>query len=472
METSTLDERDTITAPAAEFIRIVDPRSGEPVGQLSVADTVEVTDAAARSRAAFRSWSRVSAAERGRMLRDAADALERRADEVAGLNTRETGKPAGDARGGVDAAIGTLRQYAELGPVHRGRSLQGSVEAVDLAVYRPRGVVAALTPWNDPVAITAGLVGAALAVGNTVVHKPSERSPHTGELVNEIIAGALPPDVLIPLIGDGGTGADLVARPEVDVVAHVGGSDTGRRIRMTAAARGAHVILENGGNDALIVDANVDPAWAASQAALGAFANAGQICTSVERIFVHRDIAEPFIAALVREAEELLATGRLGPLVDDRLRQAVHTHVKQAIARGATALVGGRIPDGPGSFYPPTVLTGCTSDMAVLREETFGPIAPVVVVDDFDEAIARAADDRYGLAATVLTASMSHAHRAAAELDVGTVKVNAVFGGAPGGSAQPRRASGTGFGYGPELLDEMSTTTVVHFGVPAEAVRR
>jgi succinate-semialdehyde dehydrogenase/glutarate-semialdehyde dehydrogenase len=156
----------------------------------------------------------------------------------------------------------------------------------------------------------------------------------------------------------------------------------------------------------------------------------------------------------------------MGPLVDHELRDRVHAHVTDAVQDGATPLTGGQVPAGPGSYYPATVLTGCRPDMLVLREETFGPVAPVCVVADFDEALRLAVDDRYGLAATVLTGSMANAQRAWRELPVGTVKVNAVFGGAPGGSAQPRAASGDGFGYGPELLDEMTVTKVVHIAVP------
>jgi acyl-CoA reductase-like NAD-dependent aldehyde dehydrogenase len=153
---------------------------------------------------------------------------------------------------------------------------------------------------------------------------------------------------------------------------------------------------------------------------------------------------------------------QLGPLVDRKLRDAVHAQVEAALAAGARLLTGGRVPDGPGCFYPATVLADCTDDMAVMREETFGPVAPVAVVDSFDEGLRRAADSPYGLAATVLTGSMTHAQRAWRELPAGTVKINDVFGGAPAGAAQPRRASGQGFGYGPELLDELTTTKVVH----------
>jgi succinate-semialdehyde dehydrogenase/glutarate-semialdehyde dehydrogenase len=233
-------------------------------------------------------------------------------------------------------------------------------------------------------------------------------------------------------------------------------------------------VLELGGKDALIVDAGVDPRWAADQAATGAFANAGQICTSVERIYVHADVAAPFVDALSERARTMKvgpgfdAATEMGPLIDERQRAVVHAHVSDAVERGAQLRAGGELPGGTGDgaergfFYPPTVVVGADDDMTLMREETFGPVASISVVDSFDEALERANAGDYGLAATVLTPSEEHAERAWRELEVGTVKVNAVFGGAPGGSAQPHRQSGMGYGYGPELLDEVTITKVVH----------
>ncbi len=452
--------------------RVLDPADGSLVGELDAATPAEVEAAVAAARKAAPDWERTSPAERAAAVRAAADRVEAAADALALWTTREMGKPLADARGGVEAGVATLRQYAELGPVHRGRALQGSWDATDLMVPGPRGVVAAITPWNDPVAVPCGLLGAALVTGNTAVFKPSERTPHTGLELARLLAAELPPGVLEAVVGGPAAGRALAASPEVDVVAHVGATATGRSIAAAAAGTGATVLLENGGNDPLLVDADVDPEWAAEQAALGAFANAGQICTSVERVYVLEAVAEDFLAALVRRAEELVPgpgtdpATRLAPLVDVRLRRAVHAHVEDAVARGARLLTGGRVPEGPGSAYPATVLAGCTADMLVMREETFGPVAPVRVVPDFDTALQEAAAGDYGLAAVVLTGSMAHAQRAWRELPVGTVKVNAAFGGAPGGAAQPRRRSGQGFGYGPELLDEMTTTKVVHLGLP------
>jgi acyl-CoA reductase-like NAD-dependent aldehyde dehydrogenase len=453
-------------------ISVHDPADGSLVGELDTAGPAEVSAAVGAAAKAARDWARTAPAERGAALHAVADRVAAAADELAGLTTREMGKPSADARGGVEAGIGTLRQYAELGPLHRGRSLQGGWEATDLMVPGPRGVVAAITPWNDPVAVPCGIIAAALVTGNTVVFKPSERTPHTGLELARLMQEVLPPGVLEVLTGGGEVGAAVAASAAVDVVAHVGSTRAGRAIAEVAARTGAKVILENGGNDPMLVDDDVDVEWAAEQAALGSFANAGQICTSVERIYVVETVAARFLQALVRRAEALV-TGpgtdpatELGPLVDARMREEVHAQVSEAVAAGATLRTGGSLPEGPGSFYPATVLGDCTRDMRVMREETFGPVAPVSVVPDFASGLEAAAAGPYGLAAVVLTASMEHAQRAWRDLPVGTVKVNAAFGGAPGGAAQPRGASGAGFGYGPELLDEMTTTKVVHVGLP------
>jgi acyl-CoA reductase-like NAD-dependent aldehyde dehydrogenase len=444
---------------AMHAIDVHSPLDSQLIGWLPTATPSDVSAALAAARTAAPAWAAVPAAERGAAVREAAAALRARAGDIATIVETETGRPFASAREGVLAGAATLEQYAELGPVHRGRSLLGS--AVDFMVPEPRGVVVALTPWNDPVAVACGLLGAALVTGNVVVHKPSERCPHTGLLLATVFRPCFPDGVLQTLVGDGEVGAALVSSSDVDLVAHVGSTATGRAIALSSSAK---LLLENGGNDPLLVDDDVDPEWAAAQAALGAFTNAGQLCTSVERIHLHKAIAAPFLDALCAKAREWNTDPQ--PLVDTRHRDLVHDQVAAAVAAGARALVGGEIPEGRGAYYPATVLTDCTPAMRIMCEETFGPVAPVQLVSSFDEGLAEACSGDYGLAATVLTSSMDHAQRAWRALPVGTVKINAVFGGAPGGAAQPRGASGTGFGYGPELLDEMTTTKVVHLGVP------
>ena len=456
---------------AESALTICDPRDGSEVGTIESAEREQVAFAVQLAKSVQAEWAALAPAERAGMVRAAAGALREGADRLADLNSRETGRPRDEALAGMEAGAATLEQYAELGPLHRGHSLRGSALASDYTVTEPRGVAALLTPWIDPVAVAAGLLGAALVTGNTVLHKPSERCPHLGRLLGELLSPCFPPGVLTTLTGGPDVGAMLTAEEGIDVYAHVGSSATGARIARAAVLTGAHVIRENGGNDPLLIDGDVDPVWAAEQAAIGAFSNVGQICTAVERIYVHDAVADEFCAALVTEARRRNGSGTLAPLVDRRMRDAVDAQVQAAVRIGAEAAEGGAIPDGPGAHYPATVLLNCTEQMDIMTEETFGPVAPVTRVGSFDEGLKLAAAGRYGLAASVLTGSITNAQKAVAALKVGTVKVNAVFGGAPGGSAQPRGESGEGFGYGPELLDEFCTVKVVHLEAPGKASR-
>lgn len=468
----TSDSQMMMTGGALEdepAITIHDPRDGREVGTVEPAGREQVALAVQLARAVQPEWAEIAAAERAGMVRLAAAALRDGADRLAELNSRETGRPREEALAGIEAGASSLEQYAELGPVHRGHSLRGSVLASDYTVFEARGVAAVLTPWNDPVAVASGLIGAALVTGNTVVHKPSERCPHLGQLLGELLSPCFPAGVLTTLTGGAEVGTMITMEDGVDVYAHVGSSATGARIARAAVLTGAHVIRENGGNDPLLIDDDVDPAWAAEQAAIGAFSNVGQICTSVERIYVHDAIAEDFCAALAAEARRRNEPGAMAPLVDRRMRDSVHAQVQAAVRMGAEVVEGAFVPEGPGAHYPATVLQNCTGQMEILAEETFGPVAPVMRVGSFDEGLQLAAAGKYGLAANVLTASIENAQKAIAALKVGTVKVNAVFGGAPGGSAQPRRDSGQGFGYGPELLDEFCTVKVVHIEAPGKA---
>ena len=328
---------------ATHSLDVLDPATGEAVGRIP-AGSPEAVDAAVRAaRAAQPAWARTAPADRAAALKEAARRLRAHAEELAALQTREGGKPLGDSLGGVEAGIGAIEQYAELGPLHRGRSLQGGWEAADLMVHEPRGVVALLVPWNDPIAIACGQIAAALVTGNAVVYKPSEKTPLSGARLVELLdLGA----VLALLHGDARAGRPLAAHPGVDLVIHTGTVQTGREVMAACVDRVGKALVELGGKDAMIVDAGVDPEWAAGQAATGAFANAGQICTSVERIYVHRDVAEPFVAALTRRAEALtVGPGTdpgtdMGPLIDAAQRDWVHDQVEDACRNGAELRTG------------------------------------------------------------------------------------------------------------------------------------
>ncbi len=419
----------SISARAAE-IDVLDPATGEPIASIPAGSPKAAHRAVRDARAAQRGWSRTAPAARAALLKAGARRLREDSRELAQLQTRESGKPLGDSLGAVEAGIGAIESYAELGPLQGGRSLQGGWEAADLVVREPRGVVALLAPWTDPVAVAAAQLAAALVTGNAVVLKPSEKTPLSAALMVELLDLG---DVLQLLQGDVRAGRPLAAHPDVDLVLR-------------------HA---TGGKGAMIVDAGVDPAWAAGEAATGAFANAGQTGAAVERIYVHASLAEPFLDALaartrgVRVGSGMDPATEMGPLIDEEQRMWVHRQVRDAVYAGARLLAGGDPLPGPGFFYPPTVLAGPPEDAPVLTEETCGPVAAVRVVDSFDAALDQAGRTACGPAATVLTPSHEHAQRAWRELDAGTVRVNDVVGGAPGSRA-------------PELLDELTRRKVVH----------
>jgi len=454
-------------ASTETMIAVLDPATGEEIGRIPAGDSAAAAEAVIAAQAAQAAWEETPAIERGEVLKVAARRLRQHVDELAELQTRENGKPLAESRGGVEAGIAAIEQYAELGPLHRGRSLDGSRHASDMMVYEARGVAALLVPWNDPLAIALGQLAACLVTGNAVVLKPSEKTPFATQRALELME--LPQDLAVLLLGDARAGRPLAEHEWVNVVLHTGSVATGREIATICGRSLRKAVLELGGKDALIVDSGVDPGWAAEEAASGAFANAGQICTSVERIYVHEDVAEPFLDALVERARGLKVgpgldpESQIGPLIDEAQRATVEEHVRNAVDGGAQVLTGGEALDGPGFFYPPTVLSGVEEWMDILHDETFGPVAPVAIVSSFEEGLEAANATLYGLAANVLTPSQSNAQQALRKLRAGTVKINAVWGGAPGGAAEPRRQSGLGLGYGPELLDEVTATKLVHY---------
>src|SRR5918998_3104693 len=284
-----------------EGIEVLNPATGEQVGFVPAGTPEDAAAAVAAAREALPGWSRLPAEERAGLVRAATRKMRDHAEELAQLVTLENGKPFADALGGVEASMGTLEQYAELGPLHRGKSLQGNYRASDAMVYEPYGVAAVVVPWNDPIAIACGYLGAALVTGNTVVYKPSEKTPLSAVWLAAMF-DTLPDGVLNLLLGDVRAGRPLVAREDVDLVLFTGSVETGRGILEAAGRQLKKAVVELGGKDPMIVHEGVDPAWAAGEAATGSFANAGQICTSVERIYVHEAVAEEFLRELTARA--------------------------------------------------------------------------------------------------------------------------------------------------------------------------
>ena len=331
-------------------------------------------------------------------------------EELATLLTREGGKPLIENRDEMGWSAACFDYYAELQRNTRGRVIP-SVEPSQLAMVlkEPYGVVAAIVPWNYPILLMAWKVAPALAAGNTVIIKPSEMTPLTTLLFAEIF-DHLPPGVVNIVTGFGATvGRELVVSPHTHLIAFTGSFATGREIARLAAERVKKTHLELGGKDAFIVAEDADLDVAVPGVAWAALLNAGQVCTSTERVYVHESIAKPFTDRLVdyvrtlRLGSGLEPTTDIGPLIGDRYRHKVEEHVEEARAKGARILAGGRRPPQfeRGFFYEPTVLTGVDHSFRIMREETFGPVIPIMAYRTFDEAIALANDSDYGLGANL-----------------------------------------------------------------------
>jgi acyl-CoA reductase-like NAD-dependent aldehyde dehydrogenase len=381
-------------------------------------------------------------------------------ETLAIVLAQETGKPIADARGEVDGALGLLDYYATIA----GGSLDPQANEAGTLLRRPYGVAAVIVPWNYPIVVGLRSIVPALLAGNTVIWKPSEKTPLASVHLVQALLGDSGESrsplagVLNIVTGDASTGRLLVEDPRVRLVVHTGSTAAGRAIATVAGAQLKTAVLELGGKDAVIVDSDVDPREAAQHVAQGCFENAGQICTSIERVLVSRTIAEQFVTELTLAARDWNTDPeRMGPLIDAGQRDHVSRQVSDAETAGATALVGGHVPDGPGFHYPATVVVDVDQTLSLFRDETFGPVAPVVVFDDFDEAIELVNDSHYGLACTVLTADPARRAAAMGRLDVGIAWLNQWHGSVAGGRFEAAKDSGLGsMGPGASLLEAVT----------------
>ena len=455
---------------SGDAIDIVDPATEELIDTCPRGHANDVEAAVATARRAFEPWAARSPMQRRQLILTAIDRLILIRDEVAHLLTREMGKPLSHSLNEVNKAVEGMRSNAEM--VIHLRSGQQMAADLELNFQQrfARGVAACVMPWNFPVALGLDNVVPNLLVGNTVVWKPSEKTPLTSRLIAERIFDHLPAGVVNVLLGDGPTvGEPLVRHPQVDLLVFVGSEPTGRHLGAICGQSLKKAILELGGKDALIIDETVDVTAAARMAAEAAFSNAGQICTSTERLYVARRIFPEFVAALtsqaraIRQGNGLTAGIQMGPLVDHKQLQIVSRQVQEALDAGATLHHGGSRMPGRGFFYPPTVLSHPDASCRLMLEETFGPVAPCIAFDDFDEAIEMANRTRFGLASMVMTTSAPRALRAIHSLRAGMVKINTLRGKAPGGSSEPVKSSGLGHGYGMEFFHEITTQKSVHW---------
>ena len=452
-----------------EAMTILNPATEEPLGDVPRGHADDVERAVASARSAFPAWTALSPTQRKVLLRAIAIKLTEKRDAFAEMLTAENGKPLSEAKGEVQACIDVAYAFAELA-VHMRGGIQGApFGELNFQHREARGVVGCIVPWNYPLATAFGNVLPSLAAGNTVVWKPSEKTPLTSRRIVESAFGDLPAGVVNMVLGDGQVGEALVRHPEVDVIAFIGSEPVGRKIGETCGRMLKKAILELGGKDPMIVDETVDIGRAAKFAASAAFVNAGQICTSTERIYVQRSVYDAFSDALAKEAKALVvgdgrdAATQMGPLIDLGQLEKVASQVSEAVTKGAHLHCGGVRLNRPGFFFPPTVLGQVGDDIRLMRDETFGPIAPLFPFADFDEAIALANDSTFGLAAIVLTESAPRAIKALQSLKVGTVKINTMRGRAPGAASEPMKGSGFGHGSGMEILHELTRQKAVHW---------
>jgi succinate-semialdehyde dehydrogenase/glutarate-semialdehyde dehydrogenase len=455
---------------AARRISSVNPATGAVLREFACASDAEVHAAVERARVAQPGWNELGVQRRVAVLREFQRCLHEKKCEIADAITREAGKPRAEA---LVTEVLVVLDSARFLIENAWRLLQDEEiphgNLVTKAkrgwlVHEPYGVIGIISPWNYPFSIPATETLAALVAGNSVVLKPSELTSSVAlELGSLLHAAGVPKDVFQVVVGDGATGAALI-HSQINKLVFTGSVATGKRIAAAAAERLLRVVLELGGKDPMLVLDDADVDVASSAAVWGAFVNAGQACLSVERCYVHRSLCEAFLRACVEKTKRLhVGHGQdretdVGPMIRERQLRVVESHIEDAKSRGARILAGGTRLRGLGAnFYAPTVLADVTHDMRIMREETFGPVLPVMAFDSDEEVVRFANDSEYGLAASVWTRDRARGERIARQIQAGTVMVNDVIS-CFGISEAPHggwKASGVGRTHGRFGLEEM-----------------
>jgi succinate-semialdehyde dehydrogenase/glutarate-semialdehyde dehydrogenase len=449
------------------------PATGEEIGRVPETSAEEVKAAVERARAAFQSWRRTSFAGRKKFVMKAREVILAEMDEIALLISNESGKPVAEALSMEIAPVLDLMQYfarnAEklLKPRKIGIGLYSLLGRSSKIIYQPLGAVGIIPAWNYPFSIPLGEAAMALMAGNTVVLKPSELTPFTGAKIGEIFKKAGLPESVVQIIsGAGATGAALVeAAP--DKIMFTGSVATGKKIAEAAAKNLTSVVLELGGKDPMVVFADANLELAADAAVWGAFCNAGQSCSSVERLYVEESAAEKLTRLIVEKTRRLkLGAGSdettdIGAMSSERQRKIVEDHVADFEKEGARVLTGGKHHD---LFFEPTVIAGATNAMRAMREETFGPTLPIATFRTEEEAVKLANDSEFGLTASVWTRSLAKGKRVAERIEAGSVCVNEVLythgiGQTPWGGF---KNSGRGRTHGLEGLMELVQPQHIH----------
>ncbi|THD03076.1 aldehyde dehydrogenase [Panacagrimonas perspica] len=426
---------------------VFDPATEQVVGHASRADAALIDRAVSAALRAFPAWS-ADTALRQRTLRAAAVVLREHASEISRLITLEQGRPLKNTAAEPLNAAATLEQFADYAPEAAAPFEEGGKQI--RIIRKPFGVVAAITPWNVPVGILFTKITPALRAGNTVVAKPSEHTPLSTLRIAELLRDVFPPGVLNIVAGAGEVGAAIARDPRVGKITFTGSVATGRRIFETAARDIKRLTLELGGNDAAIVLDDVDPETVAEKLFWVAFRNSGQVCFAVKRLFVQRGVFDAIVDALARRAERtrvgngLEADTELGPLTSRTQYERVAELVDDARAHGARIHSGGAPLEGPGWFYPPTIVSGIGPGSRLVDEEQFGPALPVIPFDDVEEAIALANATPFGLGASIWTGNVERALPLIEQLDAGMVWINRHAEGSKQAPKGGHKSSGLG----------------------------
>jgi betaine-aldehyde dehydrogenase len=438
------------------MLRVVEPATEEVLVELPHAGVEETDAAVARAKAAFPAWRTVTPADRAKVMRRIASALGEHLEGVARLETRNVGKPIGDSRGEVSMVVDVFNYYAGAPERLLGDTIPVA-GGVDMTFREPLGVVGLIVPWNFPLPIASWKVAPALAAGNTVVLKPAELTPLTAmELERIALDAGLPEGVLNVVVGPGRVvGERLAEHADVAKIAFTGSTAVGRRVGELAAQSIKRVTLELGGKSANIVFADADLEAAAASAPLAVFANAGQDCCARSRILVERSAVDRFLELLtqsvraLRVGDPLDDATEMGPLISADQRRKVASYLED----GLPIAVQGDAPEGPGYWFPPTVLAPVSNDDRAAREEIFGPIAAVIPFDNEADAIRIANDTVYGLSGSIWTQNGAKALRVARALETGTISINSntsVRVSTPFGGF---KQSGVGRELGPHALE-------------------
>ncbi|MBN2908013.1 NAD-dependent succinate-semialdehyde dehydrogenase [Polycladomyces sp. WAk] len=414
---------------------VTNPATGEMVGEVADATAEDVRRAVEAAHRAFPDWSARTAWDRAAYLRKVYELIMAHQDELAELMTTEQGKPLPEAKGEVQYAANFFEWYAEEAKRIYGDTIPATHPDKRIFVLRqPVGVVAAITPWNFPAAMITRKIAPALAAGCTVIVKPAEQTPLTALRLAELCREAgIPAGVVNVVTGtDPRTIGEILLRDErVRKVTFTGSTEVGKLIMRQAADTVKKVSLELGGHAPFLVFEDADLEKAAREVLISKFRNAGQTCVCTNRIYVHEKISDAFAGILAEQVKQLrMGNGMeagvdIGPLIDGQAAEKAERHVRDAVEKGARILTGGRRrSEGDVHFFEPTVLVGVTDEMLVQREETFGPVAPIAVFRDEEEAIRRANDTPYGLAAYLYTRDLARAIRVSERLEYGIVGIN------------------------------------------------